>query len=160
MPALDPQTGRADVLGRSCSIFVSALGLTLAAGCGGGDGSAGQDAKASVTATRTVTATETVTATATVTTPSAELPSASSMGVFLALVEREYSPGTLRNIARSICEEVRTGDPDPSFPWREMIGYIGERRLGAFIAYSVATHCPEQSDGLIGLIDGGPSQGD
>ncbi len=83
----------------------------------------------------------------------------SPIKVFSDLVEREYPPGTLRNIAQAICEQVRTGDPASSHPWREMIGYIGERRVGAFIAYSVATYCPEDGEGLIDLMGAHVSQG-
>jgi hypothetical protein len=74
------------------------------------------------------------------------------------LVEREYPEGTLRDLARVICEVGRTREVDPSYPWREMIGYSGERRLGAFIAYSVATCCPEGVRGLLGLMGGPRSQ--
>ena len=144
---------RAVMSGRHRSIFVSALGLGLVAGCGGGE-PAGQDARATVTATSTVTATATATA------PPAESPAVLPIKVFSDLVEREYPPGTLRNIARAICEEARTGDRDPSYPWREMIGYIGERRIGAFIASSVATYCSQEGDGLIDLMGPGLSQGD
>ena len=70
---------------------------------------------------------------------------------FAALVQwdQEYGAETIWNMARVICKEVRTGDRSRSFPWRRMIGYAGERDVGAFIAYSVATYCPEEGNGLI-----------
>jgi hypothetical protein len=138
---------------RKCSTLVWALGLALVAGCGGGGEPAGQDASA------TITATATVTATANAATPPGELRPFSPTKVFSDLVEREYPPKSLRNIAQAICEEVRTGDPDTSLPWRELIGYLGERRVGAFIAYSVVTYCPKEGDGLIDLMDANLSQG-
>ena len=108
---------------RKCSILVLALGLALVAGCGGGGEPAGQDANA------TITATATVTATANAATPPGELRPFSPTKVLSDLVERDIHR-KLRNIAQAICEEVRTGDPDTSLPWRELIGYLGERRGG------------------------------
>ena len=94
-----------------------------------------------------MTATATVTATPTPT----EWPPVSDPEVFAALVgwDSEYSADAVRNLARVICHEVRTGERSRSFPWRQMIGYAGEKAAGSFIAYSVATYCPELGNKLI-----------
>ena len=45
--------------------------------------------------------------------------------VLADLMGHEYTGPTLRRLARTICQELRTGERDPAFPWRRMIGYIG-----------------------------------
>ena len=127
--------------GRIRSIFLSVLGIGLLAGCGSSGEAAGEQAEETVTATATVT----------VTAAPAEPSPLTGPPPFADLVtlDDEYGATTVRNIARVICKEVRTGDRDPSLPWRRMIGYAGERTVGAFIAYSVAFYCPEEGHGLI-----------
>jgi hypothetical protein len=93
------------------------------------------------------------------TVPPAESNSAAAVEVLSDLVRREYPPATLEDIARAICREVRTGTRDTALPWREMIGYVGERRVGAFVGYSVASYCPEEGRGVFGLMSGGLGQG-
>ena len=134
------ETGGGTVLQLTCRLLVVVVGLAIVSGCGNSDESAGEVREsAKATATVTITATP------------AKSPPATSPRGFAALVkfDHEYGTETIRNIARVICEEVRTGDRSRSFPWRQMIGYAGERTVGAFIAYSVARHCPEEGYGLI-----------
>ena len=128
-----------------CKVLVVALGLALVAGCEDVGDAAGED-RDSGTPTSTVTLTATPARPPSVTSP----PVTSPPG-FAALVkfDHEYGTETIWNIARVICEEVRTGHRSRAFPWRQMIGYAGERTVGAFIAYSVATRCPEAAYELV-----------
>jgi len=114
------ETAGIDVSRHTCGILVAALGPAFVAGCGGSGQTSGRDAAAAITATATVTAT--VTATATATPAPTGVPSDPTISALVGLVEREYPEETLRDLARSICEEARSGEGDPSHPWREEIG--------------------------------------
>lgn len=132
--------------GRTWSTVMCTVALAFTAGCSGQDAT-GRPAGTTVTVTATAPAS-----------PSASAPSVTSavspVDVLMRLAGREYPPATMRDIGRAICAEVRTGERDPSSPWRQMIGYLGDRRVGAIVGYSVATYCPEDAAGVAGALRG------